>query len=73
VEEPENGLHPTALQAVYESLSSVYEGQVLLASHSPVLLSMRSRTKLLCFIKTPDGIRIVRGASTKHFAIGKVR
>jgi len=62
VEEPENGLHPTALQAVYESLSSVYEGQVLLASHSPVLLSMAKPDQLLCFIKTPDGIRIVRGS-----------
>lgn len=62
VEEPENGLHPTALQAVYESLSSVYEGQVLVASHSPVLLSMAKPDQLLCFIKAPDGIQIVRGS-----------
>jgi predicted ATPase len=62
VEEPENGLHPTALQAVYESLASVYEGQVLVASHSPVLLSMAKPDQLLCFIKAPDGTRIVRGS-----------
>jgi len=62
VEEPENGLHPTALQAVYESLSSVYEGQVLVASHSPVLLSMAKPDQLLCFIKARDGIQIIRGS-----------
>jgi predicted ATPase len=62
IEEPENGVHPTALQAIYESLSSVYEGQVLIASHSPVLLSMAKPEQLLCFVKTPDGTEIVRGS-----------
>jgi len=62
VEEPENGVHPSALQAIYESLSSVYEGQVLMASHSPVLLSMAKPDQLLCFVKTPEGTRIVRGS-----------
>jgi predicted ATPase len=40
VEEPENGVHPTALETIYQSLSSVPNAQVLVASHSPVLLSM---------------------------------
>jgi predicted ATPase len=62
IEEPEKGVHPTALQAIYESLSSVYEGQVLIASHSPVLLSMAKPEQLLCFAKTPDGTEIVRGS-----------
>lgn len=62
IEEPENGVHPAALQAIYESLSSVYDGQVLVASHSPVLLSMAKPEQLLCFIKTPEGTRIVRGS-----------
>lgn len=62
IEEPENGVHPTALQAIYESLSSVYEGQVLLASHSPVLLSMAKPQELLCFNKTPEGTQIIRGS-----------
>jgi predicted ATPase len=61
IEEPENGVHPTALQAIYESLSSLYEGQVLVASHSPVLPSMAKHEELLCFVKTQDGTRIVRG------------
>jgi len=62
IEEPENGVHPAALQAIYESLSSVYDGQVLVASHSPVLLSMAKPEQLLCFIKTPDGTQIIRGS-----------
>jgi len=55
-------VHPAALQAIYESLSSIYEGQVLVASHSPVLLSMAKPEQLLCFINTPDGAQIVRGS-----------
>jgi predicted ATPase len=62
IEEPENGVHPVALQAIYESLTSVYAGQVLVASHSPVLLSMAEPEQLLCFRKTPEGAEIVRGS-----------
>jgi predicted ATPase len=55
VEEPENGIHPTAVEAVYQSLSSVYDGQVLVATHSPVLLAIAKPQQLLCFAKTPEG------------------
>jgi predicted ATPase len=62
VEEPENGVHPSALETIYKSLSSVYEAQVLVASHSPVLLSMAMPEQLLCFSTGPDGTQIVRGS-----------
>lgn len=62
IEEPENGIHPKALEGVFQSLSSVYEGQVLLATHSPLLLGLTKREQLLCFAKNPSGsIAIVRG------------
>lgn len=62
VEEPENGIHPRAIEAVYESLSSVYGAQVLLASHSPVILSLVEVRDVLCFGKDSDGATdIVRG------------
>ncbi len=61
IEEPENGVHPTALQTIYQSLSSMYEGQVLVTSHSPILLNLPSPKQLLCFQKTPEGTEIVRG------------
>ena len=55
IEEPENGIHPRAVQAMYESLSSVYDAQILMATHSPVILSIVEPKKVLCFAKTPEG------------------
>ncbi len=55
IEEPENGVHPRAVEAIFESLSSVYNGQVLLATHSPVLLSSADVKTVLCFTKKDSG------------------
>lgn len=55
IEEPENGIHPRAVETMVQSLSSVYGAQVLLATHSPVILSMVEADKVLCFAKTDDG------------------
>jgi predicted ATPase len=62
IEEPENGIHPKALELVFQSLSSVYEGQVFMATHSPLLLQLAEPKDLLCFALTPEGATdIVRG------------
>lgn len=55
IEEPENGIHPKAVEAVYQSLSSVYNAQILMASHSPILLAMVEPKDILCFAKNSDG------------------
>ncbi|MBI3987634.1 MAG: ATP-binding protein [Lentisphaerae bacterium] len=58
IEEPENGIHPKAAETVFQSLSSVYDAQVLMATHSPVLLSLikpKDAAKVLCFAKAEDG------------------
>jgi len=55
IEEPENGIHPCAAETVFQSLSSAYDAQILLASHSPVILSLADADKVLCFKKTPSG------------------
>jgi hypothetical protein len=55
VEEPENGIHPRAVETLFQSLSSVYGAQVLLATHSPVMLSVASLDQVLCFKKTEGG------------------
>ncbi|MEW6696517.1 MAG: AAA family ATPase [Bacillota bacterium] len=52
IEEPENGIHPKAVETVFQSLSSVYNAQILLATHSPVVLSLAEADKILCFAKT---------------------
>lgn len=62
IEEPENGIHPSAVETVFQSLSSVYNAQVLLATHSPVILSVADVKNVLCFKKTESGATdIVRG------------
>lgn len=62
VEEPENGVHPRALEAIFQSLSSVYAGQVLVATHSPLFVAMAEPEHLLCFARTPEGSTdVVRG------------
>lgn len=39
LEEPENGLHPRAIEAILNSLCSLYSTQVLLSTHSPIVLA----------------------------------
>jgi predicted ATPase len=62
MEEPENGVHPAALETIYQSLSSIYDAQVFVATHSPILLNMASPDQILVFSKTPEGAKIVRGS-----------
>ena len=70
IEEPENGIHPRALEGVFESLSSVYNGQVLIATHSPLVLGLAEPSQLLCFAKNLSGaVSVVSG--DKHPALKK--
>jgi predicted ATPase len=63
IEEPENGIHPRAVESMFQSLSSVYDAQILLATHSPVVLSVANVDTVLCFAKTTNGATdIVRGS-----------
>ncbi len=55
IEEPENGIHPRAVATVCDSLSSVYAAQVLLATHSPVILNATRMENVLCFAKDKTG------------------
>ena len=55
VEEPENGIHPQAVETVFQSLSSAYGQQILCASHSPVMLSLAEPRQVLCFARNAEG------------------
>lgn len=55
IEEPENGIHPRAIETVVQSLSSIYSGQVLLATHSAIALNMVEPPDVLCFAKDGSG------------------
>lgn len=46
-EEPENGIHPQATEVVLQGLSSIYDSQVLVSSHSPVVLASLNLDQIL--------------------------
>ncbi len=63
LEEPENGVHPLAVEGICDSLSSAYDAQVLVTTHSPALLALVRPGEVLCFDKNEDGATdIVRGS-----------
>jgi predicted ATPase len=62
VEEPENGVHPKALEIILRSLSTVPGAQVLLATHSPFVVQQCGVAPLLCFSKDEAGAHIIAGA-----------
>ena len=67
VEEPENGIHPGAMEELFFSLSSVYDAQVLLATHSPEIVTVSKIEHLRIFGKSPTGeVDITSGESHPH-------
>jgi predicted ATPase len=47
VEEPENSIHPQAIDTVMQSLRSLYDQQVWVSTHSPVVLATTKLSELL--------------------------
>ena len=65
IEEPENGLHPLAVETVLQSLSSVYDAQILLTTHSPLVARLAEPDELLCLARDETaGTDMVKG--TEH-------
>ena len=63
IEEPENGLHPLAIQVVYETLSKPpVNAQILCATHSPIFLAQTDLQHALVFRRAPEGYAVVRRA-----------
>lgn len=61
VEEPENGLHPLAIQIAFEALSqSLQSTQFLCATHSPIFLAHTGLEQALVFRRDRKGGAIVR-------------
>lgn len=61
VEEPENGVHPKALEIILRSLSSIPGAQMLLATHSPFVVQQCGVQPLLCFTRDEDGTHVIPG------------
>lgn len=58
VEEPENGVHPKGLEIILRSLSTIPAAQMLLATHSPLVVQQLGKEPLLCFTYADDGTKI---------------
>jgi predicted ATPase len=63
IEEPENGIHPMAIETVYQGLKSIYDAQILLATHSPVILGCAELEEVLCFKKHGEGATAIVSGS----------
>jgi predicted ATPase len=55
IEEPENGIHPRAIETILQSLSSAYNSQVFVSSHSPIVLANSELAHILCSRLNKDG------------------
>jgi predicted ATPase len=63
IEEPENGVHPKALEVILRSLSSVPVGQqMLLATHSPYVVQLCGLDPLLCVKRGAHGTQVIPGS-----------
>lgn len=64
LEEPENGIHPKAIDAVMEGMMYMYDTQVIVSSHSTVVLAHTALEHLLVARLNDDGAaEIVSGRS----------
>lgn len=61
VEEPENGVHPKALDIIIKALAAIPQAQVFVATHSPLVVQQIGIEPLLCFSRDSRGVHIVRG------------
>ncbi|MEW9531731.1 AAA family ATPase [Microbispora sp. NPDC049125] len=61
-EEPENGIHPRAIETVVQSLSSLYDSQVWVSTHSPIVLAHTDLPDVLAArLDGSGGVSIIRG------------
>lgn len=61
-EEPENGIHPRAVEAVLDSLRSLYDGQVWISTHSPIVIAHTDLAHILCARMNDAGnVEVVSG------------
>ena len=62
VEEPENGVHPHALEIIIKALAAIPAAQVFLATHSPLVVQQVGAIALLCFTRDEKtGVHIIHG------------
>jgi len=62
IEEPENGVHPKAIEAILETLQAMDDSQVWVTSHSPIVAAVTELSDLLCLSLSKSGaVEVVPG------------
>jgi hypothetical protein len=61
VEEPENGVHPRALEIILKALAAIPSAQVFIATHSPLVVQEEGVGPLLCFTRDEKGVHVIPG------------
>ena len=61
VEEPENGVHPKALEITLKALAAIPNAQVFIATHSPLVVQQEGKEPLLCFTRGYEGVQVTPG------------
>jgi hypothetical protein len=62
IEEPENGIHPKAIEAVLEALTAIPNSQVWITTHSPIAVAVTPLENLLCLKQSKDdGVVVTPG------------
>ncbi len=70
VEQPEDSIHPQAIESVMQSLCSLYDGQVWVSTHSPIVLADLRLEELLLTRLERDGSATVT-PGTNHPRLAK--
>jgi predicted ATPase len=69
IEEPETSVHPLNIEPILQSLQSVYDGQVLMATQSPAVLAMVGASDVLVLSRDERlGTHIVKGSEHSDLA-----
>lgn len=62
IEEPEDGIHPRALDVVLDSLTALPDSQTFITTHSPLVLARTPLSDVICLCRDRDGAAVaVRG------------
>ena len=63
LDEPENHIHPRAIEVILQSLSSVYDSQIWISTHSPTVLAHTDLDAVIVMQKDKnDGSRAILGS-----------
>lgn len=69
VEEPENSIHPQAIETIMQSLRSLYERQVWVSTHSPVVLADGQISELVITrLERSGAATVLRGSEHPRLA-----